>query len=171
MTTKQEWIASQLSDYPNQSAAEICSELNTKRLIDNPVPITQIPKPVSIDNVSALLDSETRFKVQQTETWKFILSDYSSGISKYFIANLENLLGGGIISQAQHDEILELLRGQSPTLIIKPKYFYLRQKKRGLIWFIRMKSIFHPCCNSFVPVVYLSGGIAIAPLHQEIGDR
>ncbi|WP_375491149.1 hypothetical protein [uncultured Nostoc sp.] len=114
MTTKQEWIASQLPNYPNQSAAEICSELNTKRLIDNPVPITEIPKPVTVDEISALLDSATRFKVQQTETWKFILSDYASGISKYFIPNLENLLGGGIINQQQHDTIIALLQQTIP---------------------------------------------------------
>jgi hypothetical protein len=114
MTPKQDWIQSQLPNYPNQSAAEICSQLNTKRLINNPIPITEVPKPVSVDDVSALLDPATRFKVQQTETWKFILSDYSLGISKYFIPNLENLLGGGIISQQQHDTILALLQQTIP---------------------------------------------------------
>ena len=112
--TKQEWIMSQLSNYPNQTAAEICSQLNTKRLIDNPSAITQVPKPITVDEVAALLDAATRFKVQQTETWKFILADYNAGIYKNFVRNLDNLLGGQVINQQQYDTILGLLRQTIP---------------------------------------------------------
>lgn len=114
MDTKQSWIASQLSNYPNQSSAEICSQLNTKRLINNPVPITQVPKPITVDEVAALLDAATRFKVQQTETWKFILADYDNGIYKNFVRNLDNLLGGGIITQQPYNAILALLEQTIP---------------------------------------------------------
>ena len=137
MTAKQDWIKSQLPNYPNMVAYEIAGELNQEYWTENPEPITKVPKPITVEEVSALLPPAARFKVQQTATWKFILDDALRGDYRYFVSNLENLRAGKtpfgeeILSQEEYEKILKLLQETINDPSYQPEIFTSLAKAAG----------------------------------------
>ena len=119
---KQQLILEYIKIFPGQDASIICSEINRKKLVKNPHPPKQIPYPLTLEELAGTLDYATTFKIQQTKTWEFILKDFNSGETRFFIPNLNNLLGGGIINQSQYNNILKILTDTLNRTIDDPNY-------------------------------------------------
>ena len=121
--TKQEWLLTQIAQFPELSARELASYLNDKVLVNNPQAQQSVPIVPTIVELSAVFgtDYSTRAKVQRDPIWKFILNDIAANRSEFFFPNLQNLFGdgsqdgiNGIISQAHYDAILVLLQRTEP---------------------------------------------------------
>ena len=120
---KQEWLLNQITQFSELPARELTSYLNDKVLVNNPVPIGDVPDTPTIVELSNVFgtDFATRAKVQRDPIWKFILDDIAANRTEYFFSNLQNLLGNGsqdgingIISQAHFDDILVLINRTKP---------------------------------------------------------
>ena len=64
---KQQWLLSQIAQFPELSARELASYLNDKQLINNPTPIGDVPDTPTIVELSNVFvtDFATRAKVQR----------------------------------------------------------------------------------------------------------
>ena len=64
--TKQQWLLSQIEQFPELSPRELTSYLNDKVLVDNPVPIGQVSVKTTLEEVSA--SAKTSASVTTAET-------------------------------------------------------------------------------------------------------
>jgi hypothetical protein len=93
MTKQQEqWLLSQIEQFPELSPRELTSYLNDKVLVDNPVPIGQVSVKTTLEEVSAVV----------TDAEVLALAE-SPG-------NLTTLKRGGKLTQASFDAIIALLQ-------------------------------------------------------------
>ena len=107
---KQEWLLSQIAQFPELSARELASKLNDKELVDNPTPIGQVPVVPTLEEVSAKVTDTEVFAIGETEAYKRILDALNQNRLDWIVNNLTTLKRGGKLSQESYDAILVLLQ-------------------------------------------------------------
>ena len=108
--TKQEWLLTQIAQFPELSARQLASYLNDKILVDNPNPIGQVPVVPTLEEVSAKVADNEVFEIGETEAYKRILDALNQNRPDWIIGNLTTLKRGGKLSQESYDAILVLLQ-------------------------------------------------------------
>jgi hypothetical protein len=108
--TKQQWLLAQIALNPKLSARELTSYLNDKVLIDNPVPIGQVPVKTTLEEVSAVVTDAEVYEIGETEAYKRILNALEKDNVNWIVGNLNTLKRGLKISQQSYDAILALLQ-------------------------------------------------------------
>ena len=107
---KQEWLLSQIAQFPELSARELASYLNDKVLVDNPTPIGQVPVVPTLEEVSAAVADNEVFVIGETEAYKRILDALNQNRPDWIVGNLTTLKRGGKLTQESYDAILVLLQ-------------------------------------------------------------
>jgi hypothetical protein len=108
--TKQTWLLSQIALNPELSARELASKLNDKVLVDNPVPIGQIPVLTTLEEVSAVVADNEILAIAESPIYDKILDAINQNRFDWIVGNLNTLKRGGKLSQASYDAILVLLQ-------------------------------------------------------------
>jgi hypothetical protein len=107
---KQEWLLTQIAQFPELSARELASYLNDKVLVDNPTPIGQVPVVPTLEEVSSKVADNEVFVIGETEAYKRILDALNQNRLDWIVGNLTTLKRGGKLSQESFDAILVLLQ-------------------------------------------------------------
>jgi hypothetical protein len=108
--TKQQWLLSQIAQFPELSARELTSYLNDKVLVNNPVPIGQVPVATTIKEVMDVIADDEVLLIGESPLYDKILDARNQGRFDWVIDNLNALKRGGKLSQASYDAILVLLQ-------------------------------------------------------------
>jgi hypothetical protein len=108
--TKQQWLLSQIAQFPKLSARELTSLLNDKVLVDNPVPIGQVPVETTLEEVSAVVTDAEVLALAESPVYLRILDAITQNRPDWIVGNLFTLKRGGKLSQQSYDAILVLLQ-------------------------------------------------------------
>lgn len=124
--TKQQWLLTQIAQFPQLSARELTSYLNDKQLIDNPVPIGQVPLAITIEEVSVVVTDNEVLAIAESPIYDKILDAINQNRPNLIVANLTILKRGRKLSQASFDAIIALLErtqldpNYQPQILISP---------------------------------------------------
>jgi hypothetical protein len=111
MTKQQEqWLLSQIEQFPELSPRELTSYLNDKVLVDNPVPIGQVSVTTTLEEVSAVVADNEVLAIAESPIYDKILDAINQNRPDWIVGNLTTLKRGGKLSQASYDAILVLLQ-------------------------------------------------------------
>jgi hypothetical protein len=108
--TKQEWLLSQIEQFPELSPRELTSYLNDKVLVDNPVPIGQVSVTTTLEEVSAVVTDAEVLAIAESPVYNKILDAINQNRLDWIVGNLTTLKRGGKLSQESYDAILVLLQ-------------------------------------------------------------
>jgi hypothetical protein len=108
--TKQQWLLSQIEQFPELSPRELTSYLNDKVLVDNPVPIGQVSVTTTLEEVSAVVTDAEVLALAESPVYLRILDAITQNRPDWIVGNLTTLKRGGKLSQASYDAILVLLQ-------------------------------------------------------------
>lgn len=108
--TKQEWLLSQIAQFPELSARELTSYLNDKVLVNNPVPIGQVPVTTTLEEVSAVVADNEVLAIAESPIYNKILDAINQKRLDWIVGNLTTLKRGGKLSQGSFDAIIALLQ-------------------------------------------------------------
>jgi hypothetical protein len=108
--TKQEWLLSQIAQFPELSPRELTSYLNDKVLVDNPVPIGQVSVTTTLEEVSAVVTDAEVLAIAESPVYNKILDAINQNRLDWIVGNLTTLKRGGKLSQESYDAILVLLQ-------------------------------------------------------------
>lgn len=108
--TKQQWLITQIEQFPELSPRELTSYLNDKVLVDNPVPIGQVPVTTTLEEVSAVVADNEVLAIAESPIYDKILDAINQNRFDWIVGNLNTLKRGGKLSQASYDAILVLLQ-------------------------------------------------------------
>jgi hypothetical protein len=108
--TKQTWLLTQIAQFPELPARELTSYLNDKVLVNNPVPIGQVPVTTTIKEVMDVIADDEVLLIGESPLYDKILDARNQGRFDWVIDNLNALKRGGKLSQASYDAILVLLQ-------------------------------------------------------------
>jgi hypothetical protein len=115
MTKQQEqWLLSQIEQFPELSPRELTSYLNDKVLVDNPVPIGQVPVTTTLEEVSAVVADNEVLAIAESPIYDNILDAINQNRFDWIVGNLTTLKRGGKLSQESYDAILVLLQRTEP---------------------------------------------------------
>jgi hypothetical protein len=112
--TKQQWLLSQIEQFPELSPRELTSYLNDKVLVDNPVPIGQVSVTTTLEEVSAVVADNEVLAIAESPIYDKILDAINQNRPDWIVGNLTTLKRGGKLSQASYDAILALLQRTEP---------------------------------------------------------
>ena len=112
--TKQEWLLSQIEQFPELSPRELTSYLNDKVLVDNPVPIGQVSVTTTLEEVSAVVTDAEVLALAESPVYLRILDAITQNRPDWIVGNLTILKRGGKLSQASFDAIIALLQRTEP---------------------------------------------------------
>ena len=107
---KQTWLLSQINEFPELSARELTSYLNDKVLVNNPVPIGQVPVTTTIKEVMDVIADDEVLLIGESPLYDKILDARNQGRFDWVIDNLNALKRGGKLSQGSFDAIIALLQ-------------------------------------------------------------
>ena len=107
---KQEWLLTQIAQFPELSARELASYLNDKVLVDNPTPVVQVPIVPTLEEALAVVKDDEVFAIGETEAYKRILDALNRNRPDWIVNNLTTLNRGGKLSQETYDAILVLFK-------------------------------------------------------------
>lgn len=108
--TKQQWLLSQIAQFPKLSARELTSLLNDKVLVDNPVPIGQVSVTTTLEEVSSVVTDTEVLALAESPVYLRILDAITQNRPNWIVGNLFTLKRGGKLSQQSYDAILVLLQ-------------------------------------------------------------
>jgi hypothetical protein len=108
--TKQQWLLSQIEQFPELSPRELTSYLNDKVLVDNPVPIGQVSVTTTLEEVSAVVTDAEVLAIAESPVYNKILDAINQNRLDWIVGNLTTLKRGGKLSQESYDAILVLLQ-------------------------------------------------------------
>jgi hypothetical protein len=108
--TKQEWLLSQIAQFPQLSARELTSYLNDKVLVDNPVPIGQVSVVPTVEEVSTIVTDSEVLAIAESPVYLRILDAITQNRPDWIVGNLTTLKRGGKLSQPSFDAIIALLQ-------------------------------------------------------------
>ena len=111
---KQEWLLTQIAQFPELSARELASKLNDKTLVDNPLPQQQILLQPTLEEVLALVTPEKQFPISETKTYDRILSAISQGRIDWIVVGLATLKAGKLLSEDSYNKLIQLLQQTQP---------------------------------------------------------
>jgi hypothetical protein len=112
--TKQQWLLSQIEQFPELSPRELTSYLNDKVLVDNPVPIGQVSVTTTLEEVSAVVADNEVLAIAESPIYDKILDAINQNRPDWIVGNLTTLKRGGKLSQESYDAILVLLQRTEP---------------------------------------------------------
>jgi len=107
---KQEWLLSQIAQFPQLSARELTSYLNDKVLIDNPQLQQQVPVIATLKEVSDVVGDDEVLAIAESPIYDKILDAINQNRPDWIVGNLTTLKRGGKLSQESYDAILALLQ-------------------------------------------------------------
>jgi hypothetical protein len=108
--TKQQWLLSQIAQFPELSARELTSYLNDKVLVNNPVPIGQVPVTTTLEEVSDVVADNEVLAIAESPIYDKILDAINQNRPDWIVGNLTTLKRGGKLSQGSFDAIIALLQ-------------------------------------------------------------
>lgn len=111
---KQQWLLSQIAQFPELSARELTSKLNDKILVDNSLPQQQIPLLPTLEEALGIVTPEEQFAVAETRTYDRLLSSINQNRWDLAAANLEILKNGGLLSEDSYKKLIALLQKTQP---------------------------------------------------------
>jgi hypothetical protein len=112
--TKQQWLITQIEQFPQLSARELVSYLNDKVLVNNPVLIGQIPVLTTLEEVSDVVTDDEVLAIAESPVYLRILDAIAQNRPDWIVGNLTTLKRGGKLSQASFDAIIALLQRTQP---------------------------------------------------------
>lgn len=112
--TKQQWLITQIEQFPQLSARELVSYLNDKVLVNNPVLIGQIPVLTTLEEVSDVVTDDEVLAIAESPVYNKILDAINQNRLDWIVGNLTTLKRGGKLSQASFDAIIALLQRTQP---------------------------------------------------------
>jgi hypothetical protein len=112
--TKQQWLITQIEQFPQLSARELVSYLNDKVLVNNPVLIGQIPVLTTLEEVSDVVTDNEVLAIAESPVYNKILDAINQNRLDWIVGNLTTLKRGGKLSQASFDAIIALLQRTQP---------------------------------------------------------
>ena len=111
---KQEWLLTQIAQFPELSARELASYLNDKVLVDNPLSKKPIPLLPTLEEVLRIITPQERFAIAETCTYDRILQAINQQRWDWVAGNLETLKAGGILSEDSYKKLIPLLQKTQP---------------------------------------------------------
>jgi hypothetical protein len=108
--TKQQWLLTQIAQFPELSARELTSYLNDKVLVNNPVPIGQVPVTTTLEEVSDVVADNEVLAIAESPIYDKILDAINQNRPDWIVGNLTTLKRGGKLSQGSFDAIIALLQ-------------------------------------------------------------
>jgi hypothetical protein len=108
--TKQEWLLTQIKQFPQLSARELTSLLNDKVSVDNPTPIGQVLVVTTLEEVSAVVTDAEVLALAESPVYLRILDAITQNRPDWIVGNLFTLKRGRKLSQQSYDAILVLLQ-------------------------------------------------------------
>ena len=110
---KQEWLLTQIAQFPELSARELTSKLNDKVSVDNPEPQQRIPLSPTLEEVLAVVTPQEALQISETRTYDRILEAFNRQDTSTVITYL-GVLKNGILSEDSHDKLIQLLQRTQP---------------------------------------------------------
>jgi bifunctional pyridoxal-dependent enzyme with beta-cystathionase and maltose regulon repressor activities len=107
---KQEWLLTQISQFPELSARQLASYLNDKVLFDNPTPIGQVPIVPTLEEALTIVKDNEVLVIAESPVYDKILDALNQNRPDWIVNNLTTLKRGGKLSQESYDAILVLLQ-------------------------------------------------------------
>jgi hypothetical protein len=111
---KQEWLLTQIKQFPELSVRELTSYLNDKVLVDNPLPQQRIPLSPTLEEVLAIVKEEEKFPISETKTYERILEAISQGRIDWVAGGLATLKAGKLLSEDSYNKLIQLLQQAQP---------------------------------------------------------
>jgi hypothetical protein len=118
--TKQQWLLSQIAQFPELSARELTGKLNEKKLIANPKPQEQIPIVPTLEDTIKIGINENTIKVVETKTYERFVESIQSRSIDFALTNLAILKEGELISEETFNAIFALLQRTEPNPNYQP---------------------------------------------------
>jgi hypothetical protein len=118
--TKQQWLLSQIAQFPELSARELTGKLNEKKLIANPKPQEQIPIVPTLEDTIKIGINENTIKVVETKTYERFVESIQSRSIDFALTNLAILKEGELISEETFNAIFALLQRTEPDPNYQP---------------------------------------------------
>jgi hypothetical protein len=112
--TKQQWLLSQIAQFPELSARELTGKLNQKKLVPNPKPQEQIQVTPKLEDIIKIGIDENTIKVVETKTYERFVESIQSKSMDFALANLMILKEGELISGEIFNAIVALLQRTEP---------------------------------------------------------
>jgi hypothetical protein len=107
---KQDWLLTQIAQFPELSARELTSYLNDKKLVNNPQAQQQVPVIATLKEVSDVVTDDEVLAIAESPVYDKILDAINQKRPDWIVDNLTVLKRGGKLSQASYDAILVLLQ-------------------------------------------------------------
>ena len=108
--TKQQWLLSQIAQFPQLSARELTSYLNDKVLVDNPQNQQIIPVVPTVEEVSTIVTDSEVLAIAESPVYLRILDAINQKKIDWIVGNLTALKRGKKLSQESYDAILVLFQ-------------------------------------------------------------
>jgi hypothetical protein len=118
MTTKQDWIKSQL--LPNESASIACSRLNMIQEFENPESQNQIPAPINMVAIRELVPDIEAYNVLSNPIWDRITDAIGQQDLQTVNNHIKALLAGKLISLETVSKLAPLLSATMPDPNYQP---------------------------------------------------
>ena len=118
--TKQQWLLSQIAQFPELSARELTGKLNQKKLIPNPKPQEQIPITPTLEDIVSIGIDKNTINVVETKTYERFVESIQSRSIDFALANLMILKEGEKISPEIFNAIFALLQRTEPDPNYQP---------------------------------------------------
>jgi hypothetical protein len=112
--TKQQWLLSQIAQFPELSARELTGKLNQKKLIPNPKPQEQIQVTPKLEDIIKIGIDKNTINVVETKTYERFVESIQSKSMDFALANLMILKEGELISGEIFNAIVALLQRTEP---------------------------------------------------------
>lgn len=112
--TKQQWLLTQIAQFPALSARELTGKLNEKTLVNNPKPQGTVPVLPTLEEALGIVTPEEQFAIAETWTYDRLLSSINQQRWDLVAANLEILKNGGLLSEDSHKKLITLLQKTQP---------------------------------------------------------
>jgi hypothetical protein len=118
--TKQQWLLSQIAQFPELSARELTGKLSEKKLIPNPKPQEQIPIAPTLEDIIKIGIDKNTIKVVETKTYERFVESIQSRAIDFALTNLAILKEGELISEETFNAIFALLQRTEPDPNYQP---------------------------------------------------
>ena len=118
--TKQQWLLSQIAQFPELSARELTGKLSEKKLIPNPEPQEQIQVTPTLEDIIKIGIDENTIKIVETKTYERFVESIRSRSIDFALTNLAILKEGELISEETFNAIFALLQRTEPDPNYQP---------------------------------------------------
>jgi hypothetical protein len=112
--TKQQWLLSQIVQFPELSARELTGKLNEKKTTLNPKPQEQIQVTPKLEDIIKIGIDKNTINVVETKTYERFVESIQSKSMDFALANLMILKEGELISGEIFNAIVALLQLTDP---------------------------------------------------------